>query len=84
MVSEIGEQWSPHTAPARHAEMVTIRAPDWSYIYHKGQEYAEGAPGVPVAKDMPAATTNTIAGRNTVAALPLKTPLTNSPAPGDL
>ena len=64
VVSEIGEQWSPHTAPARHAEIPTknnelvsgnttltigIRIPN---VPHE----------VPVAKEITQATTKVIAG----------------------
>ena len=86
VVSEIGEQWSPNTAPARQADMLIISSSGvWLALLKtpttRGRSIPKVPQEVPVAKDIPAATINTIAGKNIVAVLSWKIPLTNSPAP---
>lgn len=84
VVSEIGEQWSPHTAPARQAEIeITSSSCSRPTATTIGSRIPKVPQDVPVAKDIPVATRNTIAGRKILrfAALPPKIPLTNSFAP---
>ena len=93
VVSEIGEQWSPHTAPARQAEMQMMTIDGISPVC---ETFASSASNtlvtigismpnvphdVPVAKASPIATTNSITGRSTLSAVALcTTPETNAPA----
>ena len=63
VVSEIGEQWSPQTAPARQAETDTISSSGSSPTATTiGRRMPKVPQDVPVEKDIPTATTNTIAG----------------------
>src|SRR5690606_24066283 len=84
VVSEIGEQWSPQTAPARQAEIEMINSSGSKPIATTiGSRMPKVPQEVPVEKDIPTATAKTIAGRRILspAALPAKTPLTYSLAP---
>ena len=73
VVSEIGEQWSPQTAPAIHAEMAIIisslfkSAPNTPTTI--GMRIPKVPQLVPVAKARNTATINTIAGRKLTSAL---------------
>ena len=84
VVSEIGEQWSPQTAPARQAEMEMINnlssKPTPTTI---GNKIPNVPQEVPVAKARNTATRNTIAGKNKVRLLApdLNKVLTNTSAP---
>ena len=46
VVSEMGEQWSPHTAPAMQAEMQMMPSGivQGEDVLHDGDQDAEGAP----------------------------------------
>ena len=46
VVSEMGEQWSPHTAPAMQAEMQMMPRglSSGEHVLHNGDQDAEGAP----------------------------------------
>src|SRR5690554_1467706 len=63
VVSEIGEQWSPHTAPARQAETDIISSSVYSPTATTiGRRMPKVPQDVPVENDIPIATANTIAG----------------------
>ena len=68
VVSEIGEQWSPHTAPARHAEILMTSISPASACGNTVQTIGiriEKVPQlVPVENARKTETRNTIAGRN--------------------
>ena len=66
VVSEMGEQWSPQTAPARQADIdITPRgSPTGKIASTIGMRIPKVPQEVPVAKAMPQATRNMIAGRN--------------------
>ena len=85
VVSEIGEQWSPHTAPARQAEIeIIISSPPPGNTAHTiGNKIPKVPQDVPVENAKPIAITNTIAGNNHVspAALALTNSATNTLAP---
>ena len=84
VVSEMGEQWSPHTAPARQAAMVMMsRLPGRLMPTTMGSRMPKVPQEVPVEKAKKMATKNTMAGSIPVkpAALPSKMPLTYSAAP---
>ena len=84
VVSEIGEQWSPHTAPARQAAIVIIRRfPGRLIPTTIGSRMPKVPHEVPVENARKIATRNTIAGSMPVspAALPSKIPLTYYAAP---
>src|SRR5690606_10677620 len=84
VVSEIGEQWSPQTAPAKQAEIEIINNSGSRPIATTiGSRMPKVPQEVPVEKDIPTATAKTNAGRKTLkpAALPAKSPLTYSLAP---
>ena len=84
VVSEIGEQWSPHTAPARQAAIVIInKLPGKLIPTTIGKRIPKVPQEVPVENARKIATKNTIAGSIPVrpAALPSKMPLTYSAAP---
>ena len=65
VVSEIGEQWSPQTEPARQADIHTI--PSWLPTGKIARTIGIRIPNVPqevpVAKDIPQAARNIIAGK---------------------
>lgn len=67
VVSEIGEQWSPHTAPAMQAEMQImlngLSAGNTCWVM--GIKIPKVPQLVPVAKANRHPTKNTVAGRNT-------------------
>lgn len=64
VVSEIGEQWSPHTAPARQdAIEITIICPDGNTPITIGIRILKVPHDVPVANASKAATMNMIIGR---------------------
>ena len=85
VVSEIGEQWSPQTAPARQAEIPTVPRvlPTGNTARTIGIRIPNVPHDVPVAKARPQATRNMIAGRKDAreAAEPSRAVLTNSVAP---
>ena len=86
VVSEIGEQWSPHTAPAMQAEMETIvRGESGIAASTIGMRMPNVAQLVPVENASAAATTKMIAGRKfwSPAAGPLIRPAMNSFAPSE-
>ena len=64
VVSEMGEMWSPQTAPARHAEMPIIRSS--GSLANTGSTMGIRIPKVPqlvpVAKARPSATRKMTAG----------------------
>ena len=66
VVSEMGEQWSPHTAPARQADMPMIISslPGENTVSTMGIRMPKVPQEVPVAKAMPQATRKKTAGRN--------------------
>ena len=69
VVSEIGEQWSPHTAPAIHAEMEMIISSGfvfWNTATTIGIRIPNVPQDVPVANARKQPTTNTIAGRKLI------------------
>ena len=79
-MSEIGEQWSPHTAPAIQAEIETIRiAPSGKAAIQIGIKIPNVPHEVPVANARKHAITKIIAGRNILspAAEPSTKPATN-------
>lgn len=85
VVSEIGEQWSPQTAPARHAETPIIKS---SLVGSKiavtiGIRIPKVPHEVPVANERPHATKKIIAGKKLArpAAAESMSILTNSAAP---
>ena len=86
VVSEIGEQWSPHTAPAIQAEIEIIISSglvSWNTATTIGIKIPNVPHEVPVAKAKRHPTTKIIAGKkitNPDAALPI-TPATYSAAP---
>ena len=64
VVSEIGEQWSPQTAPAIHAEIETILiAPSGKAAIQIGIKIEKVPHEVPVAKESTTAMIKIIAGR---------------------
>ena len=65
VVSEMGEQWSPHTAPARQAEMDIMRSglPTGKTSVTMGIRIPKVPQLVPVEKLRPMATRKMIAGR---------------------
>ena len=66
VVSEIGEQWSPHTAPAIQAEIAIIVISDPKPLNAAitiGIRIPNVPHDVPVAKEIPTAIRNTTAGR---------------------
>ncbi len=86
VVSEIGEQWSPHTAPAMHAEIEIIIM--FSLLPEKtattiGIKMPKVPQEVPVAKARKHPTRKMIAGRNfnKLAALEDIIPATKAAAP---
>ena len=86
VVSDIGEQWSPHTAPAMHAEIEMIIIV-W-FVPEKmfttiGMSMPKVPHEVPVAKARKAPTTNMIAGNSPRSGpdTPPTKPATNSLAP---
>lgn len=85
VVSDIGEMWSPHTAPAIHADMDMMRsgAAAGNTAMHIGIRIPNVPHEVPVAKASNAATMNIIAGSNICRpeALLATTPDTYSAAP---
>ena len=85
VVSEMGDTWSPHTAPAIHAEMEMMRngAAGGNTAIHIGIKMPKVPHEVPVAKARSAATMNTMAGRSICrpAALLATTPDTYWAAP---
>ena len=68
VVSEMGEQWSPHTAPARQADTpIIIRGDSGEKIaVTMGMSIPNVPQEVPVENASPQATRNIIAGRNYV------------------
>ena len=65
VVSEIGEQWSPHTAPAKQdAIEITIICPSGKTPITIGMRILNVPHDVPVAKARKAATRKMIIGRN--------------------
>ena len=66
VVSDIGEQWSPHTAPAMHAETQTTPIGSVSGKIPRviGMRIPKVPQLVPVAKARKHPMRNTIAGRN--------------------
>ena len=65
VVSEMGEQWSPKTEPARMAESVTIESPGAilsQMVIPMGIRMPKVPHEVPVAKDSTAEMINSIAG----------------------
>ncbi len=66
VVSEIGEQWSPQTAPAMQAEIATIviGSPEENTLRTMGIRIPNVPQEVPVAKERPTAIRKIIAGRN--------------------
>ena len=67
VVSEIGEQWSPQTAPARHADIPIIDSvplPAGKIARTIGMSIPKVPQEVPVANARTQATKNMIAGRN--------------------
>ena len=68
VVSEMGEQWSPQTAPAMQAEMEMMDSgsADWreDAPATMGIRMPKVPQEVPVAKDKPQAMMKMIAGRN--------------------
>lgn len=66
VVSEIGEQWSPHTAPAIHAEiqMIASGLSIENTFCTIGISMPKVPQEVPVANARPQPITNTMAGRN--------------------
>lgn len=85
VVSEIGEQWSPQTAPPIHAEieMILKGSPTWKTAMQIGIKIPNVPQDVPVAKAKPAAIIKIIAGKNifNAPALPSTTPATYPAAP---
>ena len=67
VVSEIGEQWSPQTAPARHAEIpITLRVDVGSFVNRYvtiGIKIPKVPHDVPVENDNTQATKKMIAGK---------------------
>ena len=64
-VSEIGEQWSPQTAPERQAATeIIIIVPDGNTPMTIGIKIPNVPHDVPVAKASPAATAKIIIGQN--------------------
>src|SRR5699024_8836127 len=88
VVSEMGEQWSPATAPAKHAEMPMVRSS--GSPAKMGSTMGMRMPNVPqlvpVANASPHATRKMMAGSmlNRPAAAPSMQPDTNSAAPSAL
>ncbi len=66
VVSEIGEQWSPHTAPAIHAEtqITPMGFPRGNTARVMGIKIPKVPQEVPVANASKTPITNTIAGKN--------------------
>ena len=66
VVSEMGEQWSPETAPARHADIPMMRSvePGSNIAVTIGMRIPNVPQDVPVANARTQATRNIIAGRN--------------------
>ena len=64
VVSEMGEQWSPHTAPARQAEMPMVSSVGWSAKMGStmGMRMPNVPQLVPVANARPSATRKMMAG----------------------
>ena len=87
VVSEIGEMWSPHTAPAMQAEMEMIRSgsPMGNTAMQMGMRMPKVPHDVPVAKARNIATTKMMAGSRScsVPALSLTSPATYSAAPSE-
>ena len=66
VVSEMGEQWSPHTAPAIQAEMeiiISCGSTSWKQDTTMGMRIPNVPHDVPEAKARPTATTKMMAGR---------------------
>jgi len=65
VVSEIGEQWSPQTEPARQADIpiIAISVPGSKIPRTMGIRIPKVPHDVPVAKEIPIATRKIIAGR---------------------
>ena len=65
VVSDIGEQWSPQTEPARHADIpiTPISLPTGNMPSTIGIRIPNVPHEVPVAKEIPIATRNMIAGK---------------------
>ena len=86
VVSEIGEQWSPQTAPAMQADMeriIMLWSMPWKQATTIGIRIPKVPHEVPVAKLNPMAIMKMITGRNCrkFFAEPCTTPATNSFAP---
>ena len=65
VVSEMGEQWSPHTAPAKQADMLMTPSglPTGKIAKTIGIKIPKVPHDVPVAKAIPQATKKMIAGK---------------------
>ena len=65
VVSEMGEQWSPQTAPARQADIPIVPSalPTGKIARTIGIRIPKVPQEVPVAKEIPQATRNIIAGK---------------------
>ncbi len=86
VVSEMGEQWSPHTAPAMQAEMdiiIICGSPFWNTATTIGIRIPKVPQEVPVAKARKHPTTKIIAGRKFInaPALDSTSPATYRSAP---
>ena len=69
VVSEMGEQWSPNTEPARVADRVTVMmvgVADWQMNTTMGMNSPKVPQAVPMEKDRPAATRKTMAGSSSM------------------
>ena len=66
VVSEIGEQWSPQTEPARQADIAItpVTLPTGNIFVTMGMRIPNVPQLVPVAKEIAQATRKMIAGRN--------------------
>ena len=72
VVSEMGEQWSPQTAPAIHAEMEIIiswGSTSWKHDTTMGISMPKVPHDVPEAKASPMATRKMMAGRKPISPL---------------
>ena len=72
VVSEMGEQWSPHTAPAMQAEMEIIMScgsTSWKQDTTMGMRMPNVPHDVPDAKARPTETTKMMAGRKCMSSL---------------
>ena len=85
VVSEMGEQWSPQTAPARQAEMPMMNSGlvgSWKTVVTMGMRIPKVPQDVPVANAMKTATTKMMAGSRDCrpAATPFMAPSTKAEA----